>query len=100
MPSSASLSRAAEADLLEIWCYIAEDSFDAADRVLGAIDAQSKKAAENPRIGQPRHDLSPGMRSLVSGSYVIFYRETLGGVTVMRVLHGARDVHNQFPDEI
>jgi toxin ParE1/3/4 len=84
-------------DLLEIWVYIAEESsMDAADRVLGTIDRKCQALAEQPGMGRRREELASGLRSLPVGSYVIFYRDQDGGIEVIRVLHGARDIEALF----
>ena len=88
--------RNAEADLLEIWAYLAEDNIDAADKVILKINAKCQTLAATPSMGSQRDDLSPGIRSLAVGNYVIFYRPLEDGVRIMRVLHGARDLPSQF----
>ena len=82
----------ARQDLLGIWVYVAENSVASADRLLEAINAQCETLAEFPQMGRRREELSPGMRSFVVGSYVVFYRVIEDGVDVIRVLHGARDI--------
>ena len=51
--------------------------------------------AGQPRIGELRDELRPGMRSFSVGNYVIYYRpvETMAiSIEIVRVLHGGRDV--------
>ncbi len=84
-----------EADLLEIWSYVAHDNPRAADRVLDDI-AACKVLAENPAVGRLREELACGLRSLAVGKYVIFYRPETDGIVVVRVLHGARDVQRDI----
>jgi len=43
-----------------------------------------------------RDELAPGLRSLPVGNYVVFYRGREGGIEVIRVLHGARDIDALF----
>ena len=45
-----------------------------------------------PRAGRRRDELMPGLRSFPFGAYVVFYRELHGGIRVIRILHGARDI--------
>ncbi len=47
-------------------------------------------------MGRTRDDLSPGLRSLSFGRYVIFYLPVDDGIDVVRVLHSARDIGAQF----
>mgnify|MGYP006274943607 CR=1 FL=1 len=46
--NSVSLSRAAHTDLLEAWTYIAEDSIEAADKVLDIIEQEAQTLALQP----------------------------------------------------
>ncbi|HLK56384.1 MAG TPA: type II toxin-antitoxin system RelE/ParE family toxin [Chthonomonadaceae bacterium] len=87
----------AKRDLLEIWVYIAENSFDAADRILDTINETCQRLAEIPGMGLRREELAPGLRSFPVGKYLIFYRQAENGIVVIRVLHGARNLENLFP---
>lgn len=86
------LSGPARADLLEIWCYVAEEDFAAADRLLERIHRRCDALARMPRLGRLRPELAPGIRSLSVGRYLIFYRETPRGVEVVRVRGGEMDL--------
>ena len=82
----------AEADLDEIWLYIAQDSAEAADRFIDHLTSRFSVLASFRRIGRKREEIMPGVRSLAIGKYVIFYRLIERGVEIIRVLHGARDI--------
>jgi toxin ParE1/3/4 len=86
----------AEADLEEIWWYIAQDSPDAADVFLDQIEERCAVLAQFPLMGTAREDLLPSLRSLVVGSYVVFYLPVNGGIEIVRVLHGRRDLDALF----
>ena len=89
----------AEADVLEIWDYIADDGIAAADRWVDRLDKQFQVLAMQPMMGRARDDLAPGVRSFPFGRYVVFYLPLDGGIDVVRVLHGARDIDAAFnPD--
>jgi plasmid stabilization system protein ParE len=65
------LSPEAEAELDEIWLYIARgtSSMDAADRFLETLTRRFFLLSQNPYIGRPRdQDLRPGIRSLPFGN--------------------------------
>ena len=81
-----------ESDLLEIWLYIAEDNADAADSLLDKIDAAATMLAKSPRAGHARPDIGPDIRSHPVGRYVLYYRRVRGGIQLIRVLSGYRDV--------
>ncbi len=89
-------SNLAELDLLEIWAFITEDSFGAADRFLDLLDKKCKALAGAPDIGRSRTDLTPGLRSFPVKRYVIFYRPTADRIEIARVLSSFRDVKRAF----
>ena len=89
----------ADIDLLEIWSYISQDSFDAADQFLEQLEQQFDLLASSPLIGKKRDELIPGLRSLTYKNYLIFYRTRNNDVEIIRVLHGARDIEKLFKDE-
>jgi toxin ParE1/3/4 len=82
----------AEADLLEIWLHVAQDSPRAADRLLDRIETQCRLLADNPRLGRARPDVAPEARAWIVGRYLLLYRERDDGIEVVRVVHGARRV--------
>ena len=86
----------AEADILEIWGYIAEDSVVAADRWVDKLDEKFALWATQPMMGRVRDELSPGIRSLAFGRYVVFFQPLPDGIDVVRVLHGSRDIDASF----
>ncbi len=90
------LSELAEADLTEIWVFVARDNPEAADRLVNQIHEKCRFLATTPKAGRQRPELDPSIRSFAAGSYVIFYREGDNGVEVARVLHGRRDVPPLF----
>ena len=47
--------------------------------------------ATNPEGGPRREDLAPSLRFYPVGNYLIFYLPFEDGITLVRVLHGARD---------
>lgn len=89
----------AEADILEIWSYIAEDSLAAADLWMERLDEQFKLLAARPMMGRSRDEVVPGVRSFAFGRYSVFYVPLDDGVDVVRVLHGARDIDAIFNPE-
>ena len=90
------VSDVARSDLDEIWFYIARDNPDAADKLIRSIVSRFQTLASMPRMGPEREGLSPRLRSLPIGRYVIFYRPMEDGVEIARVLHGARDLPPLF----
>ena len=84
------LTTQAEADVSEIWLYIAMDNIEAADRVVDRFTQTLQRIADHAGIGTDREEYRPGLRSFPVGNYVIFYHEIKDGIEVFRVLHGAR----------
>jgi toxin ParE1/3/4 len=84
----------ARADLLEIWLYIATENTDAADRVLSTLNDKTQTLLANPEMGRMREELAHSLRSIPSGSYLIFYRVRGSNIEIIRVLHSARDIQS------
>lgn len=90
----------ARSDLAEIWDYIADDNESRADAFVDLIDHKFQELALQPNMGRSRDELTEGLRSFPVGKYVIFYRVMPGGVEIIRVLHGSRDLNAIFnPDD-
>ena len=83
----------AECDLDEIWLHIALDNIVAADALLDAVDHSCRQLARQTMMGRPRPELAPELRSFAVKRYVVFYLPMPEGISVIRVLHGARDIY-------
>lgn len=94
--TTAHRSARAEIDLIEIWGHIAKDDPLAADRQLDLIDEACQMLASHQHAGKSRDDLAHGLRFFPVGNYLIFYTVRDNGITVVRVLHGARDYRHDF----
>jgi len=87
------LAQSAQTDLLEAWLYIAEENQQAADRMLDAIEKEAHTLSLQPLMGRARPELVDRLRSWpTSTPYILFYLADGDGITVLRVLHHARDV--------
>ena len=63
-----------------------------ADRVFDVIQSEAELLLTQPLMGRSRPELGKGVRSWpTSTSYILFYLVTGDGITVLRVLHHARD---------
>jgi len=87
------LSRDAVEDINEVWDYIAEDSLDAADRVMEDFYQAIRKLAATPGMGHKREDLADQRPILFwpVGNYLIIYR-VCRLVEIVAVAHGKRDI--------
>jgi toxin ParE1/3/4 len=86
------ITQQAEADLEEAWVYIARRNETAGDRLLDQILDRCRLHAQFPKMGAPRDEVAPRLRSFVVAPYVVFYRPALDTIEVLRVLHRARDI--------
>jgi toxin ParE1/3/4 len=99
------LAPCVESELWEIWDFIARDNPRAATRVVEAAYETFKTLAVTPGIGRLRKFRDArlnGVRSLrVAGydNYLIFYRPIAGGIQVLHVYHGARDIEALFGEK-
>ncbi len=85
------VSPEAEQDLVDIWCYIAEDSPSNADNYIDKLYSKAVMLAETPHLGIRRDELTPGLRCFPVDRYIFYYRPMENGAEIVRVLHGSRD---------
>jgi hypothetical protein len=85
----------------EVASAVARGEFTSeSDAVLGAVVEPASggdewcrgASAPLPKIGRERFDIAAGMRSVVSGSYLILYRILGGEVEVVRYVHMRRQL--------
>ena len=86
----------ADQDLEELWFFIAQDDPAAADRWLDTLEEKIRLLAENPLMGPARPDIARELRYHPVGSHLLLYRVIQGGIEIVRVVHGARDLLNLF----
>lgn len=84
-------SSIASQDMLGIWEQIAQDSPSAADRMWQRFEVRFELLLDYPYMGESQERFRPGLRSIVEGSYVIFYEPRPDEILIYRVLHGARN---------
>ena len=83
-----SLTRAARADLLEIWLYGAERwSTERADRYQDDMLRALTLIAAHPRIARERTGFGVSFRMHPHAAHLIFYRIVEGGVQILRIGH-------------
>ena len=99
------IAPAARADLLGIWDSIAADNPDAADRFLIAAELTTTQLLRHPGLGRERRFArfqGVTLRSWkVKGfrNHLVFYYATHDCLSVVRVVHGARDLEALFQRE-
>ena len=87
------LSRDAERDLEDLWDYIAEESVEAADRLIARFSDAFEELGRFPSLGHKREDLTkfPVLFWPV-GNYLIIYRAEQTPIQIVAVVHGSRDI--------
>jgi toxin ParE1/3/4 len=81
----------AQADLNEIWGYIADENPDAADRIIDKIEAALEALVPLPHQGHRRPDLtSRPLRFILVREYLIAYSPDERPLWVVAIIHGRR----------
>lgn len=92
------ISPQARVDLQAIWDYIGieQDCPQAANDQLRRFHEKFALLASQPRMGQLREDLRPGLRLFVADNYVVLYYSLSDGIEVVGVVHAARHIEWLF----
>jgi toxin ParE1/3/4 len=95
--------KAAVRDLEDIVDYVIRETGDlgAASRLVDDLRRHCAKIAASPVVlGRPREELAPGLRGLLHGRYVIFFRCSDAQVEIVNILHSRRDLSSAIePDD-
>jgi len=98
--------RPARQDLVDVFYYYArQGSLAGARRFLAQAEATFRRLARMPGIGtryEPDEPLYAELRYFPISRfrmYLVFYRPIPGGIEVLRVLHGARDIPEILAEE-
>jgi toxin ParE1/3/4 len=90
-----------ELDLGEIFDFIAQDKLEPAERFLKVAADSIERLAAMPGLGRKWESALPLLREVrvfpmpaPFRNYLIFYRPITGGIDVLCVLHGARDLES------
>jgi len=90
------LTPLASQDVFSIWCYIASDDEDAANRVEAAIFEGCDLIADGPMRGHSRSELTSRTVRFWTltrfPNYAIVYRPFTTPVQVIAVVHGRRNL--------
>jgi toxin ParE1/3/4 len=91
------ISRQAEQDLEDIWCYLQQQDKLQADIQISQILNRFPMLFQFPDMGKERDYLLVGLRSFPVQPHIIFYTKTSGSIEIIKILHQSRDVDSQFP---
>jgi toxin ParE1/3/4 len=95
------VSRQAEADLDDIWLYLARASasIDAATSLIEAIANRFFMLEDFPYAGRARdRDFGASSRSFPVGEYLVVYCAEGDDVLILRVVHGRRELEGLFKE--
>ena len=99
MSAAFRLTPDAETQLAEILDYLAADNEGAARRVKDALYSAMNHLADMPEMGHRREDLTAQPVKFWSVyRYLVVYDPATSPLTVIAVLHGARDVGQLLKD--
>jgi toxin ParE1/3/4 len=90
------VSRQADRDLLEVYNYFYPHNPRYAERLAADLIGAIAKLSAFPSSGTPRWRVAPGIRSVQVRPYLIFYEVRTSHIEILRVLHGSRDIENEF----
>lgn len=82
----------AQTDTKIILRKLAKHSRSAAEQFAENLTTRIRFLATSPGFGRPRPSMGSGIRSTVVGDYIVLYHASIATVTVIRVLHGARNL--------
>ena len=82
----------AELDLDNIWFSIAQNNIKIADSFVDKIKQKFNILISFPESGPKREDIWPNARILIEGSYIVIYVFKNDQISILRVIHGARDL--------
>ena len=97
------ITSAAEADVAEIWEYIAQDDPDAAAAFVLRLEEQINTLERFPErcpLVRENELLGTSYRHLVYGNYRTIFKIIESRVIIMRVLHGARLLDTGMLEEL
>jgi plasmid stabilization system protein ParE len=96
------ITAAAEADVAEIWGYIAQDNPDAATAFVLRLEEQIvtlERFPERCPLVRENELLGTSYRHLVYGNYRTIFKIIKSRVIILRVLHGARLLDMEMLEE-
>lgn len=95
------MSPEAEADLDDIWIFVARESqnVEMANRVIDTLMARLWILGQHPQIGRRRElELRADLRSFAIGQHVVIYRVDDADALILHVIRGGRDVEELLAD--
>jgi toxin ParE1/3/4 len=66
---------------------------------LAKIDSVFHLLSQKPQRGKACDDIRPGYRKYHVGRHLIFYRQSIEGLEIVRILHDRMDIEAYFDDD-
>jgi len=94
----------ANAQMRNIFSYIAEDNADAALKMADTLEARASQLAQSPYIGVPLSKeeypfLPKGYRRLVISPFMVYYRIINQTIYITHIIHSRRNQAKAFAEE-
>ena len=70
-----------------------------ADRFVDELLRVFQNLADFPDLGTPRSYLPVGVLAFPHRNHLVFYRKTVRGIEISRVLYGRMDLHTFFAED-
>lgn len=87
------VSHQADADLMEIWLFVAQENQEAADRPLDRIYESLQNLADMADMGHRRDEFAdPNLRFWPVGQYLIIHRIETDPLEIVRIVSGYRNI--------
>lgn len=87
------LTDPARQDLLEIWLYIAKNSYlEYADKQLELFLNECELLTHHPQMGSERAEIAPGVRCFPVNRYNIYYRYQDDKIYVLHIVAAAQNI--------
>ncbi|MCW9681168.1 type II toxin-antitoxin system RelE/ParE family toxin [Dolichospermum planctonicum UHCC 0167] len=86
----------ASRDLSEIIDYFVTRNIDAGERFVDEFEKRCQYLANFPNMGRSYENIRFDLRGVPLDGYVILYRVINGGIEIVRVVSGYRDLESLF----
>jgi len=86
------ISEPAKADIRDARKFLLKANPAYCRRVMRGFTERFNYVAHHPGMGSDRGDLSPGLRSVNSDDYRVFFRTVNNATEIVRIIHSSRDV--------
>ncbi|MDF5712799.1 MAG: type II toxin-antitoxin system RelE/ParE family toxin [Rhizonema sp. NSF051] len=93
------ISPEANQDLEEIIDYFTSRNIDAGERFIDEFNKKCRNLANFPNMGRSYADIKDYLRGVPLNGYIILYRVTDGGIEILRVVSGYRDLESLFAED-